>query len=179
MSVLRYAVVFGTSLVLMACCSCKKSKKDEILSSANNVAEAVRITITNWVATNGMNLQTNARISNALETFPGAFKTAMTNDVVTESVAAGSVLEQMFDQGLLPGVSKDDSGDMSLDPISSVVSNKAVAMVYPASRTFHLVKEGETSTNYYILTNTTVRFRTPANIDDLRCQVMGKMVGVE
>jgi hypothetical protein len=26
---------------------------------------------------------------------------------------------------------------------------------------------------------TTVRFRTPANIDDLRCQVMGKMVGVE
>lgn len=116
-----------------------------------NPTEAAKIAVTNWITENGVNLQTNKQLAKALETFPEAFNMTVTNDAAGESFVAGRVLEQMWDKGLLPGALKEEHGTLNLDPILLVVSNRAVIMTFPASLTFHLIKNGETSTNNYTL----------------------------
>jgi len=146
MSALRYAVVFGASLVLMVCCSCKKSKNEEISSAANNAAASVR-----YALTNGVDLETSTQRLAQADEAAMATKTAVTNEVFVETGEAGLVLKQLHELGRLPGDSKDEHGKLTSDDLQLVVSDKAVAMVYPATRTFHLVKVGETSTNNYTL----------------------------
>jgi hypothetical protein len=137
-------------LVLPILCSCK-SEKNKSLSNMGNPTEVAKVAVTNWIVANGIDLRTNKQLAKALETFPDAFNMSMTNDVTAESVIAAGVMQQMWDKELLPGVSKEQHGTMNLDPIPSVISNKAVTMTFPASRTFHFVKDGETFTNNYTL----------------------------
>jgi hypothetical protein len=132
-------------------CSCKKSEKDEVMSAANNAAKAAGIAITNWAITNGVNLQTNSQIATAVETFPKVIKMAITNEVHMETGRAGLILKQLHEQGRLPGDSKDEHGKLTSGTFDLVVSNKATVITYPTSRTFHLVKDGDTSTNNYTL----------------------------
>jgi len=136
--------------LLAFACSCNKSNYQSDLA-ASAVEEATRNALTNWVATNGIDVRTNAGLSNALVAFPYMFKTSVTNELYLESIAAGSVLEKKWNEGSLPGVSKEDHGDLTLDPLDSIISNKVVIITYPATRVFHLEKSGETSTNYYTL----------------------------
>lgn len=140
-------VIVGFSFL----CSCKKSEKEDISSAANGATRAIDVGVSNWMTTNGLNWQTNSKILVAVEKLTEATKMSLTNDVYLESGAAALFLKRLLDQGLLPGVSKGEHGDMTSDMVDSVISNKAVAMTYPASRTFRLVKDGETSTNNYIL----------------------------
>jgi hypothetical protein len=151
MSALRYAVVFGVSLVLIAVCSCKKSDKDEMLTTANNAAKAIDVGLTNWAMTNGLNWQTNGKILVTAEKLAEAAKMSITNDVYVEIGAAGAFLKHLLNQGLLPGISKDEHGDATSDTLDLVISNKAVEITYPVKRTWHFVKDGETSTNNYTL----------------------------
>ena len=139
------------ALALLGACSCKKSKEGQLAADSDNAAETVRVALTNWVAENRSNSKANTQImakANMIAEDAGA---AVTNKVLLETFAAGDVLKRIHDQGHLPGVSKDEHGYMSCDAISLVVSNKPALMTYPALRIFHHIKDGETSTNNYML----------------------------
>ena len=141
-------------LILFVCslfCSCEKSQKEEALLAANKAAEAAKIAGANWMVTNTINLQTNAQLSNAVKTFPDVVRMSITNDLVLETAGAAQEIGQLHDQGRLPGVSKNEHGDMTSDTLDSVISGRAAIPTYPISLTFHLIKEGDTSTNNYTL----------------------------
>jgi hypothetical protein len=76
------------------------------------------------------------------------------SEVILETGVAHDFLDQLYDQGRLPGISTDEVGQVSCDLPGLVISNKLAEMTYPALRTFHLVKTGETSTNNYTLVKT-------------------------
>lgn len=145
--------VIVMALALLGVCSCKKSEKDEILTTADSAATAVRVGITNWTMTNGVNLQTNGQILEAAEKYSEFVKGVVTNDVYIETGHAGLVLKQIRDQSRLPGVSKDEHGTLTSENLR--FSNSLPVLTYPALRTFYFVKEGETSTNNYTLVKQT------------------------
>jgi hypothetical protein len=64
-------------------------------------------------------------------------------------------VKQLHEQGRLPGDSKDEHGTVTSDTVQSVISNNAVVMFYPASRTFHLIHIDETAMNSYTLVKQT------------------------
>ncbi len=150
MNALRYASVFGISLVLMVCCSCKKSN-DETSTTADGATKTIVIGVSPSVTTNLSDWQTNGKIVVAVEKLIEATKISLTNDLYLESGASGVFLKHLLDQGLLPGVSKAEHGNLTSDTFDLVASNKMVVISYPVSRTYHLVKTGETSTNNYTL----------------------------
>lgn len=59
-----------------------------------------------------------------------------------------AALKNLDNLGLLPGVSQEEHWNVTSDLVDSVVSNKALVMEYPASRTNRVVTN-ETSTNNY------------------------------
>jgi hypothetical protein len=141
-------------------CSCKQSDKVDVSKvdlsiDAESAAKAVRIAVTNWTITNGSKPIASTQLLDAVDTLAGNVRTAITNEVYVETVIAAAAIKQILDQGHLPGVSKGEHGDISFDAGPLVISNVAVAMTYPASRTLHLVKDGETSTNNYVLVKQT------------------------
>jgi hypothetical protein len=144
-------------------CSCKKSENDEVALYATNDAAQfayhIRIGMTNWMKTNAVYLQTNgnsmAIAKDMAETGPESVRMAMTNEVFLETERAGLALQQIYEQERLPGVAENDQGNIGSDTLDLIVSNKLTTISYPALRKFHLVKDGETFTNYYILVKQT------------------------
>src|SRR5262245_64788750 len=68
-----------------------------------------------------------------------------TNAVTLEMVAAGEFLKEIKDQGRLPGMSKDDHGKIKSDQMPLADSQD----IFPFSQTFHLTKNGSSSTYHY------------------------------
>lgn len=106
-------------------------------------------TVARQALTNGINLETNSQRLALADEGAMAVKTALTNQVYAETYAAGAALKNLDNLGRLPGVSQDDHWQVTSDMVDSVVSNRALAIEFPASRTFRLVKTNETSTNNY------------------------------
>src|ERR1017187_4436736 len=48
---------------------------------------------------------------------------AQTNKVYTETAQAGGILRELHARGLLPGVSKDEHGDLTSETVQLVISN--------------------------------------------------------
>jgi hypothetical protein len=69
-----------------------------------------------------------------------------TNSVVAETVAAGHFLKELQMQGRLPGISRDDHGEMKS---GSMDFSELEAVKYPVSRTFYIIKEGDESKSRY------------------------------
>jgi hypothetical protein len=146
-------------LIPLILCSCKKSDDDEIsrknlpekLSSAGDMAvEAMKATLTNWVATNKENLGTNFQSPQDIQKISYAVKNGWTNEVALETAAAGAVFTRLLKQGEIPGILKGEHGECSSDQIDSVISNKEVIITYPTRLTFRVLKGGEINTNNYI-----------------------------
>jgi hypothetical protein len=93
----------------------------------------------------------NGKLSSDAAEFCRLAGLAKNSDVWLETGTAHEVLVQLHDQGKLPGDSKDAHGQVTCDIPQLIVSNKVVEMTYPASRTFHVVITGETTTNNYML----------------------------
>jgi hypothetical protein len=69
-----------------------------------------------------------------------------TNAVTTETIAAGEYLHTLHNEGRLPGDSKLDRGQMTTDKLPLTGFKE---LVYPFSRTFQVVKEGDPSIYHY------------------------------
>ena len=68
-----------------------------------------------------------------------------------ETAQAGQFLLQLHESDHLPGVSKDEHGQLTTDIVPVLVSNKLIDITYPMKRIFHLVINEETATNNYML----------------------------
>jgi hypothetical protein len=158
----RFLIVL---IVPFLICSCKKSEEDQMSSVPQQMVEATKVSITNWARTNEMVIQTNAQVFSqmvtGLEVAAHTFGMGLTNEIILENGRAGQFMKLLHDQDKLPGVSKDEHGVMTSDTFSFyspsnnldvvIFSNIGTTITYPVSRTFHLVKYGDTSTNNYTL----------------------------
>ncbi len=118
---------------------------------ANIAAEGVKYALTNSAITNGINVDTNQEFASATKLMAEAARTTFSGEVAVESFAAAAAIKQIVDHGHLPGVSKGEHGSLLSDTVDTVISNQPAVLTFPALRTFRLVKNGETSTNNYIL----------------------------
>jgi hypothetical protein len=135
-------------------CSCKKS--DEVSSSdSKNAAQAAKDSVAQWASTNQTYLQSNKDVAGAVRSFSNAFYMGITNEVSLEAARALLFVKQLHDKDRLPGISKDEHGEMKSDDFDMVISNKAAILLYPLRYTFHLVKTGDFSTNNYTLVKQT------------------------
>jgi hypothetical protein len=146
-------------IIAILSCSCKKSDESEISTLPQKIIDVAKTGITNWAATNGIDLQKNPQWVTGAEVVGRSVGMVITNEIFLETGHAGEFLKKMHDDGNLPGVSKDDHGNFSSDEftylysnnVNGIVFSNAGTITYPLSRTFHLVKNGETSTNNFAL----------------------------
>jgi len=141
-----YLAITSLCFVSLISSSCKQSNKDELLSDADNAATTAR-----YALTNGVDLETNSQRLFLADDVAKAVRMGLTNQVNLETLAAVSALKQLHEMGRLPNISKDEHGQVTSDLATLVDSNKVIEIVYPVSRTFHFLKDGESSTNNYIL----------------------------
>ena len=130
---------------LLGVCSCKKSKEAEYDSWANKATEVIRSG-----ATNGVNWQTNSQFSNVMTVLAKTVKLDTTKETFISISEAGEFLSQLHDSDHLPGIAKDEHGQMDCD-VPIMDSNQLLSATYPIERTFHFVKDSYTSTNNYIV----------------------------
>jgi hypothetical protein len=136
-------------------CSCEKSEHPESPANYKIVAQALRAAVTNWAITNNWSLTNGVVYSNSLmltgaELMTKSFMMTVTNELALEYARAAEFVAELHDQDRLPGISKEDHGILTSDQIESITTNgDVILMGYPASRTFHLVKYGDTSSNNY------------------------------
>jgi hypothetical protein len=142
-----YSRLLLSIIVCAVFCSCKRSKEAQYDSWANKAVDMV----TNAFITNGWSLQTNSQGSEMVGAITETVKSDMSKKIAINTAEAGQMLLQLRGNNHLPGVSKDEHGRLDSEIVPMMVSNKLVIVSYPVQRTFHLVKEGETSTNNYIL----------------------------
>jgi hypothetical protein len=137
-------------LIPLIFCSCKKSKEQEYKSWANKTDESFRSAATNWAITNGgINLEANRQILDLADAFGKAVKSDVSKENIVELGEAGGFLLQLHNDNKLPGISKDEHGNLTTDTFSMTVSNNSVGISRPITWTFHLVKDGSASTNNY------------------------------
>jgi hypothetical protein len=155
------AVIIGIGVL----CSCKKSEENQISSVPQKVVEMTTASVTNWAMTNGLNLQSNgqafSQILTGYEAAAHTFGMGLTNEIFLETGRAEEALKRLRNEGNLPGASKDQHGEVTSDaffwysPSNNlnvvIFSNIGTTITYPVSRTIHLVKHGDTSTNNYTL----------------------------
>jgi hypothetical protein len=101
--------------------------------------------------TNGVSLQTNSQLLDFADKMTETLKSDITKELSIGNAQAGQFLLQLLKNNSLPGVSKDEHGELTTEIVPVVVSNKLVEISYPMERTLHLVKNGENSTNNYLL----------------------------
>ena len=144
----RNLIILGFALFIL--CSCKKSKEAQYDLWADKASEMAQYAVTNWSATNVVDSKT----SNALSGLLGAVasvKSDVAKELMIRNAEAAQFLLQLRERNRLPGVSKDEHGQIYSEDFDLMVSNKIVVVEYPMERIFHLVKDGSTSTNNYVV----------------------------
>jgi hypothetical protein len=141
--------IVTTVLTLLIFCSCKKSPDKEYSKWAGKADQVWRTTVTNWAITNGVSLQTNSQVLDFADKMTEALKSDVAKELAIGNAQAGQFLLKLLKNDQLPGVSKDEHGQLTTDQVPVVVSNKLVEISYPMERTLHLVKNGENFTNNY------------------------------
>jgi len=145
---LVFIIGFGLS-------ACKTTPEEELSHAANRTSRMVMPSVTNWAATNGIGTPDGSEILLAATTISNNIEMGMTSQLAIDTINAETFLKTIHDQGNLPGVNKDEHGYGAFDSITAVLSNKLIQATYPTSRTFHFVKDGETSTNNYTVVKQT------------------------
>lgn len=134
--------------------ACKTTSKEELSHAADRTSRMVMPDVTNWASTNGMEMP-EGEILLAATTISNNIKMGTTSQLAIDTIGAWTFLKTIHDQGNLPGINKDEHGYETSDSITAVSSNKLIQATYPTSRTFHFVKDGETSTNNYMVVKET------------------------
>jgi hypothetical protein len=142
----NYLTVIIAIFALSLFCSCTKSDNDQYSAAASNAAASIRFDLTN-----GANLETNGQLLSNIDRFTSAIKSDVSKELAVETAKAGQYLLQLHEEGHLPGILEDEHGQFACDIVPVIVSNKLVEITFPMVRTFRLVKNGESSTNNYIL----------------------------
>lgn len=138
-------------LASLIVCSCKKSKEAEYDAWAEKATTVGQSALTNWATTNGVNLQTSNQISGMTDALAKSLKSDVAKEISIQTAEAGQFLLQLHEKNRLPGVSKDEHGQIDSEVVPVMVSNKLVVAAYPMERIFHIVKTDYTSTNNYIV----------------------------
>ena len=142
-------IIMGLALAVLCFCSCKNSIEAEYDAGADTITKTFRADATNWAAANGVNLQTNKQVSGVIDTIAKAIKSDTAKGMAINMVEAGEFSSQLYKSNRLPGVAKDEHGNMFCE-VPLAFSNKLLNASYPMELTFHFVKIGYTSTNNYI-----------------------------
>lgn len=139
------------ALVLLGVCSCKKSKEAEYDSFANKATATLQSGVTNWLLKGGTNMEMNSQVTGMVNAVSEGIKSEVSRELAIETAEAGQFLLRLHDNDRLPGVLKDEHGQIDSEVVPVMASNRLVGVAYPMERTFHIVKVGYTSTNNYVV----------------------------